>query len=148
MVGKKDGSQRLIVDGREASAMCHRPPKICLGSAAAIGEFDLSTESLRASFGDAAGDVQVHGASADLKQGFYQLNWEAGASLFGFDFPMPLSAFDTDQVYDESLGHYVAMSADTLVFACFKGLPMGWSWSMHFCNSITEDCLRTGISQA
>ena len=61
---------------------------------------------------------------------------------------MPLSAFDTDQVYDESLGQYVAMSADTLVFACFKGLPMDWSWSMHFCNSIAEDCLRTGISRA
>ena len=96
-VAKKDGTQRLIVDGREASAMCHRPPKIALGSAAAIADIDLSSSALSESFGPAATSVHTHGASADVRQGFYQLHWGDGASLFAFDYPMRLDSFDTDQ---------------------------------------------------
>ena len=69
---KKDGTLRMIVDAREASAMCRRPPRTALGSASAVASLDLCDEVITEAFGDEK--VETPGASAGLRQGFYQLH--------------------------------------------------------------------------
>ena len=145
-VAKKDGTLRMIVDAREASAMCRRPPRTALGSASAVASLDLCDEVITEAFGDEK--VEIHGASADLRQGFYQLHWKEMGSMFGFDYPTSLGSFDGARVFDEESSSYLDLPAETLVYPVFEGLPMGWSWSLHFCNLITEDCLRVGVSRA
>ncbi|CAK0861131.1 unnamed protein product, partial [Prorocentrum cordatum] len=141
-VGKKDGSLRMVIDGREPSALHRRPPRTELGSAAALSGLCLDADLLGS---DGQG---YHGASADLRQGFYQMQWLEIGSWFCFDYPMPIRNFDTDQVYDEVHRRFVQVDPDTVVYPCFQGLAMGWSWSLFICNGITEDVTRVGISRA
>eukprot|EP00972_Heterocapsa_arctica_P058442 8622218-Heterocapsa_arctica.AAC.1 len=36
---------------------------------------------------------------------------------------------------------------DALLWACFAGLPMGWSWALYFCHaSLSQCCLRAQLS--
>ena len=128
--------------------MCKRTPKVALGSATGIAELDLSLQALTEEFGEGSASLQVRACSADLRQGFYQLRWRDGASLFGLDCQTPLGDFGLTTVYDEELRQEVPMPPDTLVYPVFEGLPMGWSWSMWLCHMITEDCMRVGISRA
>ena len=128
-VAKKDDTLRMVVDGREPSSLRRRPPHTGLGSAAAISALDLSLAD-----SEAGPNFQVHGASADLRQGFYQLTWRSMASWFGFDYPEPISEFGKTAVYDENTGCEIMAPPDALVYPCCEGLAMGWSWSLHFCN--------------
>lgn len=139
-VKKKDRTQRMVIDGRESSALHRRPPHTDLGSASAIASLDIG-----GLLHD--GDDGVFGASADLKQCFYQLQWKQIASWFALDFPEELSVFPSHQVYDEGAREYVDLPDDTRVFVCFQGLPMGWSWSLHFANLIMEDVLVAGVKR-
>eukprot|EP00959_Pyramimonas_sp_CCMP1952_P029297 615015-Pyramimonas_sp.AAC.1 len=61
---------------------------------------------------------------------------------------MAIRNFDTDCVYDEVSQTYLQVEPDTIVYPCFQGLAMGWSWSLHICNGITQDVTRIGISRA
>ena len=140
-VGKKDGTLRMVIDGREPSAMHRRPPRTELGSAAALSGLCLDADVLT------DGDSGYHGASADLRQGFYQMQWLEVGSWFCFDFPMAIKNFGLDSVYDEVSRSYVHVDPDTIVYPCFQGLAMGWSWSLFICNAITEDVTRIGIGQ-
>ena len=67
---KKNGSQRLIIDGREASSLHRRPPHSPLGSSAAVAGYDLSPQRL-ALEGLTPQDVDLHGAGTDMVDGFY-----------------------------------------------------------------------------
>ena len=42
----------------------------------------------------------------------------------------------------------ITLPGDTMVFPVFGGHAMGWSWSLHFCNIVTADCLQVGIGRA
>eukprot|EP00972_Heterocapsa_arctica_P043067 6349438-Heterocapsa_arctica.AAC.1 len=88
-VTKKDGSLRMVVDGREPSSFHLRPPHTGLGLAAAISSLDLSAAALDATHPPGL-PRDVHGDSADLRQGFYQLTWPEMGSWFGFDYPEPI----------------------------------------------------------
>lgn len=101
------------------------------------------------SLGDALrAGCRPHGASADLRQGFYQILWPVIASWFAFDYVEPISAYGRDEVFDEDTGQYIRVAGDTQVYACFQGLPMGWSWSLHFANCIMEAALRVGVARS
>ena len=71
-VAKKDGFIRAVVDGQQASAFRHRPPKYSLDAAAALVQWDLSSEAL-ALEGITEEMIELLGAGADLSEGFYQL---------------------------------------------------------------------------
>ena len=140
-VGKKDGSLRLVVDGREASSLHRRPPHASLGSATAVSAIDFTSAGSRRS-------VSAWGASADLLQGFYQMTWKRMGSWFGFDFPASAEDFGVSAIYDESLDRYVEVDPSTMLFPCYEGLPPGWSWSLFFCNMVTADAMAVGVSRA
>lgn len=149
-VAKKDGSLRLVIDvgidGREASMLHQRPPHVALGSASALAQIDLSDDVLGADLGSMRPDIT--GASADLRQGFYQLRWPQVASYFGFDYPLPIEQYGGTCIFDESLGRYVDAPPGTVVFPVFEVLAMGWSWSLYLCNMMTQDCLIVGAARA
>ncbi|CAK0850366.1 unnamed protein product, partial [Prorocentrum cordatum] len=140
-VGKRDGTLRMAIDGRGPSAMHRRPPRTELGSAAALSGLCLDGGLLGNS------DSGHHGASADLRQGFYQMRWLEVGSWFCFDCPMAVRNFDTDCVYDEASREHVLVDPDTIVHPCFQGLAMGWRRSLLICNAIAEDVTRIGIGQ-
>ena len=72
LVAKKAGLIRAVVDGRQASAFCHRPPKCSLGAAAALAQWDFSPEAL-ALEGITEEMIELLGIGADLVDGFFQL---------------------------------------------------------------------------
>ena len=61
---------------------------------------------------------------------------------------MAIKNFDLDCVYDEVSRSFIRVDPDTIVYPCFQGLAMGWSWSLFICNAITEDVTRIGIGRA
>ena len=141
-VDKKGVAIRMIVDGREASQNCHRPPYSPLGSAGAWAEFDLSDATMTRNGLDPSSPLW--GGAADLQDGFHQFTDETLGSLFGFDFPETAGTYGTSVVYDPSLRCYVQVSADTLVYPVYIGLAMGWSWSLWFCQRVLADSMVTG----
>ena len=130
-VGKKDGSLRLVLDGREPSSLHRRPPHTALGSAGALAGLDLSDQDLAAAGVDPA-SADIHAAGLDLKDGFYQFADDYIADWFGFDFPEPAEVFGNPLVCQPSDGRLIAVSGDTRIFAVFRGLMIGWSWSLFF----------------
>ena len=92
-VGKKDGHWlRLVIDGREPSSLHHRPPHVDLGSPAALAELDFSDDKFHSVNIDPT-LVDLHGASADLQDGFYQFSIPEIASWFAIDKLIPAGDF-------------------------------------------------------
>ena len=95
-VDKKGSAIRMIVDGREASQHCHRPPYTSLGSAGAWAEMDLSDTTLLRNGLDPS--RPAFGASADLRDGFHQFTDPTLGSLFGFDFAEQAGVYGATQI--------------------------------------------------
>lgn len=87
------------------------------------------------------GGTGYFGAGADLKDGFYQFLVPQLGEFFIFDFQAPMAAFGDFMVRGAD-GNLFAVSGDTVVWPCFEGLAVGWSWSLYFCQAVTADCLR------
>ena len=68
-VDKKGTQIRTIVDGREASQYCHRPPYAFLGSVGARAEMDLSAATLARD--GIPPSSPLYGAAAHLSDGFH-----------------------------------------------------------------------------
>ena len=141
---KKNGSQRLIIDGREASSLHRRPPHSSLGSSAAVASYDLSPQRL-ALEGLTPQDVDLHGAGTDMVDGFYQLLWREMGSWFGLNFPEAAHVYNAASVYDDALGIDVPVNRDEIIFPVFEALPMGWSWSLYYCHSLTSHVLARAL---
>ena len=135
-VAKKDGSQRLIVDGREPSSCHHHPPHTELGTVSSLSGLDLGSAS------------DPHGATLDLVDGFYQHTNRRMGSWFCCPWPESAEFWGVDSYYDEDLGRLVDCSPDTPLFFCFEGLAMGWSWGLYFCQASLERSVRLGLARA
>ena len=142
---KKQGWIRMIIDGREASALCFRPPYTELGSAGALSMLDLSDEKFMKDLGRP--QVDLFGAGLDLCDAFYQNTARELGCLFGFDYPELASVWGVDSVYDDTLGQEVAVGPSELLFPVFEGLPMGFSWSMYFCQDLTATALMKAATK-
>ncbi|CAK0888003.1 unnamed protein product, partial [Prorocentrum cordatum] len=143
-VGKKDGSLRLVLDGREPSSLRRRPPHAALGSAGALAGLDLSDRALRSQGVDPQA-ADIHAAGLDLKDGFYHFANDDLADWFGFNYPEAASDFGDPLVYIPADGRFVQVSSDTRIFAVFRGLLMGWSRSLFFCQDLLEEAQCKGL---
>ena len=144
-VGKKDGGLRMVVDGREPSALHRPPPHVNLGSAGAIAQLDLSDDML--GLCDLDWDsADFHAAGADLEDGFHQFTEEELASYFGLDFPEPAGVYGTEFIYDPASQSHVRVDPTTIVFPVYVGLPQGWSWSLYFCQSALASSISSALS--
>jgi len=131
-VTKKGGPwQRLVLDARIANHLHRRPPYAPLATPSAFENVDLADSSL---IGD---PLSCHptGCGVDFQDGFYQFVFDQVAPWFASDLARSAAFFGASEVYDAALDQYVAVSGDTVVVPCFRGLPMGWSWALFFCHS-------------
>ena len=70
---------------------------------------------------------------------FYNFFSEELASWFGIRFPLTVgqwvkAGWKPTDIYDDSTGLFFKPNDDLVVFPVFRGLCMGWSWSLHFAN--------------
>ena len=138
-VGKKDGMQRLVCDARMPNQFHRRAPKAHLGTPAALASLDLSEEARgRAPVSDAtASEAELpHAATVDLTDSFYQFTVEEVCGWFGVDFPEDADTWGVDSVFNLDTGVHEAVLPDDQLFFCFKGLAMGWTFALCFCQSV------------
>ncbi|CAK0819575.1 unnamed protein product [Prorocentrum cordatum] len=81
-----------------------------------------------------------------MKQdGFYQFANDDLADWFGFNYPEAAPDFGGPLVHIPADGRFVQVSSDTRIFAVFRGLLMGWSWSLFFCQDLLEEAQCKGL---
>jgi len=87
---------------------------------------------------------------ADVSDCFYNYTIKEIVDWFGVDEPMSVQelsglGLDVSSVFDPSLGCNVPVTADTILYPCFEGLSMGWSWAIFFANeSVSKDVEDAG----
>lgn len=139
--------------------MHRRPPRSDLAIPSALSRLMLSDEALelgniRDGLTPVAGDDsgwEVTCSSADLTDVFYQFYSEKLASWFSLDFVaspadiMQITGRPFDEYYSDA--HHGLVKADPKAsnVACFRGLPMGWSWSLFFGNDMVSNCMYDAL---
>lgn len=119
-VRKKDGSLRLIFDTRALNCRFQKPPKIRLPSTSAFSSVEVDA------------DMDAYLASGDISNAFYHLAVPVAlADYFG----LPRIRAGTLGI-SEIDGVPIAPSTELLPLLTV--LPMGWSWSVLFCQSVLE----------
>ena len=86
----------MIVDGREASQYCHRPPYALLGSAGAWAEMDHGSLCSDARPECHSTVISSLRNSSRLSDGFHQFTDPDLGGLFGFDFAEVASVYGAD----------------------------------------------------
>ena len=135
---------RLIVDARMPNACHKRPPKTKLGGASAIADVDAFADEddlalLNEGYG---GPVELpckmFGDTGDVSDAFYQFSVAGLADWFGLDDPVRAADFEVTSVWDPDSGCQVDVDPDEMLFPVFLGMPQGWVWALHFCNTAVE----------
>ena len=141
VVRKKDDSQRFIIDARQANACQHRPPTTQLSTGSGMVNLDLSPASLEAQGFSHVGDQpdKCCFESGDVSDCFYNFRVKRLASWFGFDDKFTIGelrsmGYDIQTLYDDDQQCETSVDDSDWVYACFGGLPMGWSWALYFAN--------------
>ena len=80
-----------------------------------------------------------------MVDGFYQLLWREMGSRFGVNFPEAAHVYDAHSIYDDALGIDVPVNRDEIIIPVFEALPMGWSWSLYYCHSLTSHVLARAL---
>ena len=127
-VKKKDDSLRIIFDTRILNQSFSDPPKTELPSAASFASLESH---------DGA-DVYI--GSADVRNAFY-----------GMAVPESLSdQFSLPFVRASDVGishiHNLPIQKDSILVPCLTVLPMGWSWSLHYCQSFVANIVKDCVS--
>ena len=146
-VKKKADSIRLVLDCRPTNQLHRRPPKSELATPGALSNLVLAEEWCRLSAADLpACDKGSEGidvldlscAGMDLKDGFYQFRVDSVSSWFSLGISAAAADIGVTEVYDDDQRAVVPVQGHELLWACFAGLPMGWSWAMFFCHGSLE----------
>ena len=121
---------RLVIDARRVNASHKDPPGVRLSTPRSY---------LDVQFPPADNGPLAYGIEADVNDCFYNYFTEHLASWFGIDRPNTLAfwkqrGWKPSKLFDESQGRYVEFSDETVMYPVFRGLCMGWSWSLYFAN--------------
>eukprot|EP00438_Fugacium_kawagutii_P005728 Skav230032 [mRNA] locus=scaffold261:318609:321503:- [translate_table: standard] len=142
---------RLIIDARMPNACHKKPPKTKLGGAAALAELDAALdgtdmENLAAGYG---GPVELpcslFGDTGDVSDAFYQFSVEGLAEWFGLDDPVRAGDFGVTSVWDDAIKADCPVKPDELLYPVFLGMPQGWTWALHLCNTAIEHGMSRAI---
>ena len=109
----------MVLDGRATNASHRLPPHVDLGSVAAWAEIDLA---------DVDDSLPLGKASGDLQDCFYQFFSDCLAEDFAFDFTTTAREAGISGAWEDNA--WVPLSPEDVVYNCFSGIPMGWSWAM------------------
>ena len=135
-VVKKDGMLRMVVDCRLANQLHHLPPYADLATASALSQLDFSDTFLNSeAFKELGKPLDIHFSSLDLTDGFYQFEFEEASSFFCLDHLVQAGDFGVTSIYDDDVKDFTPVLASEWLYPCFRVIPMGWSWSLFFCQS-------------
>ena len=135
----KKGRIRLVLDCRPVNQLHRAPPKSRLATPGALSTLCFSEEWARLSAASEEDvELSIAGASIDLQDGFYQFAAESVSSWFCLGERFTAKEAGVSQVYNESTMEMEAVRPDQLLWACVRGLPMGWSWALYFCQSVVS----------
>lgn len=130
-VKKKDPNYiRMVIDCRGTNQLHQDPPVTRLASARCYSDLDLSR---------CGSQSTAWGREADVADCFYRFSLPELADFFAINDPLNLSQWqqlgiDVARVYDPRVEREIIPSADQPLYACFRVVPMGWTWALWLCN--------------
>eukprot|EP00435_Cladocopium_sp_Y103_P018992 s1272_g4.t1 len=145
---------RLIIDARMPNGCHRRPPKTKLGGAAGLSEIDavLDADDLDTAACGYGGAVELpaklFGDTGDVSDAFYQFSVWPLAEWFGLDDPVFAHEFDVNEVWNPDTQAMEGVAPDEPLFPVFLGMPQGWAWALHFCNTAVEFGMSKSIPSA
>ena len=169
-IQKKDGRLRVVIDGRLPSALHWRPPRSGLAIPTVLSRLILSDEAITLG-GDgerlrahlrghpspelSSEPLEVEGSawSRPHRRLLYQFYSDRLASWFATDFTAKRTEIEEitgaplDTIWDDDLGAFERPDSEEPLFGCFRGLPMGWSWSLFFGHDFISSCLERELTK-
>ena len=126
-------------------AACHQaPPHSSLATAGALASINLADSWL----GDSAVDgtrAAPHAAAIDLADGYYQFSVPEVASWFSLGVRRRAVDAGVSRTYCDDAKIETEVDPEEWLWACFGGLPMGWSWGLYFCHEALSECCRRAM---
>ena len=119
-VAKKDGTLRMILDTRVSNCFFKTPPKTRLPTASAMSSLECK------------GDEEVYFSGGDISNAFYRITVPESARPFLTLPPIRARHLGLNRLHGKTI------SPETPVIPRMLVLPMGWSWSLYFCQDIHE----------
>ena len=121
---------RMVIDARRVNAS-HKPPP-CTRLSTPRSFLDLQLEH------NPEG-AMAYGIEADVNDCFYNYFTETLASWFGIDRKGTMAfwkqaGWSAQPIFDDEMGGFLEPADDVEVYPVFRGLCMGWSWSLFFAN--------------
>ena len=137
---KKDCRLRMVLDARQANEYHRPPPHTSLASVNSLTALDFGDDFRPEHI---SADDQFYSGSVDLRDGFYQFMNKDLASWFTINLPGPTAAeMGVTTLYDETTGMDRDADPDEFVWACFQGMPMGWTWALWVCHETVSDVME------
>ena len=122
---------RMVIDARRVNASHHEPPCTRLSTPRSFLDMQLPPTL--------DGSPLAFGIEADVNDCFYNYFTETLASWFGIDRRGSIGfwksmGWESSPLFDDDLQGFSTFDDTTEVYPVFKGLCMGWSWSLFFAN--------------
>ena len=122
---------RMVVDARRVNASHREPPSTRLSTPRSFLDLQLPVSK--------DNSPMAYGIEADVCDCFYNYYCEALASWFGIDMLDSIdnwvsAGWKPTDLFDDHSQSYSRYSGSTTVYPVFRGLCMGWSWSLYFAN--------------
>ena len=117
--------------------LCRRPPETFLSSPSCLSSLRLSDVSLGVGCSDdGTSDLcELRVSASDLVDSSYQFSWPRLANLFAFEYDYAASELGIDHFVDVDC-NVIPLGPAGRILPCLRTLPMEFSWSMFFCNSV------------
>eukprot|EP00971_Amphidinium_carterae_P341990 6481099-Amphidinium_carterae.2 len=127
-VDKKGEHIRMIVDARQANQCMRQPPHSVLSSPSSLAE--LRSRGT------------IYSATIDLKDGFHQFRCQHLGSYFCFPLLLSAAELGVETVYDDVAGMVREVGKEELIWPCYDGMPMGWTWALWACHETIKDVVQ------
>lgn len=137
---KKDGRQRMVIDARPPNAMHRRPPGTELSTPGALAGLDLNAE-----VGEHGVAPDFYASSVGLVDSFYQFEDEDLSPWFGCPWPETASTWGVTHIAEAAGAPPTPVQKNDYLYFCFKGMPMGWTWALHFCQQAMQSAVARAL---
>lgn len=124
----------MMGDARRTNVAHRDPPRVAIGSAAAVCELDWSPGAPGRHEDGLAPALFAGGL--DPAGGFFQFSVPQLSSWFALNFAERASAYGCCTVFNESAMTEEPVGRDVYVFPVMQVLDMGWSLALFFCHSM------------
>lgn len=94
---------------------------------------------------DPDGPHDFFASSVDLVDSFYQFEDEDLASWFGCPWGETAATWGITHIVEASGAEPVPVQKNDVRYFCFRGMPMGWTWALHFCQQAMLSAVAKAI---